>query len=242
MQPRSPILRDSLLIVLAYMAVRCGVYAVLPVHTDAEWSRRDLFMCLPRLATFAALARCNRHRWGNAVPFDFVVRGRGLLLPALLLVGAEVLRTFLFAGGNPWPWGLALVGIAATVPVVLFEEYAFRGGLHQGLVARFGTATALFLGAALFTLFHIQAPAVVGWPAIFLFGLTWAGLRQRGLGLGWTALIHFIVDSLYFARGVFPPFWSGANGVYLFLLLVGAALAWPRGSLTPRAPRPASPA
>ena len=227
MQGRPPILRDSLLIVLAYMAVRAGIYALLPAHTNAAWSYRDAVMCAPRLAAFAALWTCNRHRWNNAVPFDFRAAGKGLLLPSLLLIFAECLRTYTFAD-HSWPLDQALVGIAATVPVVLFEEYAFRGGILHGLSSRFGTVVTLLLGSALFVLFHVQAQPVDAWPTIFLFGLTWSGLRLRGLGLGWLALIHFIVDSLYFAGVDYPPFGSEANLYYLFGLFMAALLAWPR--------------
>ncbi len=214
------------------MAVRYWIYGDLPAHTDAEWSRRDALMCLPRLAAFLALRECNRRRWGNAVPFDFAfpAKGRGFLLPALLLVGAESLRTFVFGQGPAWPLGLALIGLAATLPVVLFEEYAFRGGILHGLASRFGFPISLLGGSALFAVFHLQAQPISAWPAIFLFGLAWSGLRLRGLGLGWLALLHFIVDGLYFARLDFPPAFSGPGCLYHGLLLIAVSWAWPRGA------------
>ena len=229
MRAPPPILRDTLLVVLVYMAARYWIYSELPVHTAAEWSRRDALMCLPRLAAFLALRECNRQRWGNAVPFNFAAKGRGFLLPALLLVGAESLRTFVFGQGPAWPLDLALVGLAATVPVVLFEEYAFRGGILHGLASRFGRPTALLGGSVLFTVFHLQAQPFSIWPAIFLLGLVWSGLRLRGLGLGWLALIHFIVDGLYFAKLDFPSAFSGPGYLYHGLLLVAAVWAWPKG-------------
>jgi len=230
MPPRATILRDSLLIVLAYMAARHFLYAAFPAPTLAAWSHRDALMSLPRLAAFAALWACNRWRWGNAVPFRFA-SASGWLLPAGLVVGQQIFHDVAFSRGGPWPLGLALAGIAATIPVVLFEEYAFRGGLLEGLRRHLDPGPAILLGSALFALFHVEAQPFLEWPAIFLYGAAWSGLRLRGLGLGWLAAIHFAVDAIYFLGSDYPAFTSLPHVTSLLVLLLAAVLAWPRGKI-----------
>jgi len=229
MERRPTIFRDGLLIVLAYMAVRHAVYLAFPVHSPEQWSQRDALMCLPRTAAFVALWACNAAWWGGAVPFGWA--RPGALLPAvsagLLLVGAEALHLFGWGKVAPYPLPLALVGLAATVPVVLFEEYAFRGAILEGLRRRLGNAPALLLSALLFTVFHIEAQPFGEWPAIFLIGLALGGLRLRGCGLGWLAVVHFGIDALYFAF-TDPPAPIGVDALLRHgLLLLAAVLAWP---------------
>jgi len=190
------VLSGSLLVIAAYMLIRAGIYKLFPVTSHESWFTRDIVMCLPRLAAFAALVYLNRH-W-KLVRFDFPAKDFGRL--ALWGAVPLALWVFYFSGSHGdgfAPWMIAL-GFATSLVVGLFEEYAFRGPLLMALHQRHSLFTAAFLSSLLFTIYHAQAQPLAAWSNIFFTGIILANLRLRGLSLGSLALLHGLIDASYF--------------------------------------------
>lgn len=79
----------------------------------------------------------------------------------------------------------ALIGVQAAFG----EETVFRGMLQPGLMSRLGRGPGLLLGAALFSLYHLQ----FAWPSLvskFLYGIIYGVLRERTQSLWPPAIAH----------------------------------------------------
>jgi membrane protease YdiL (CAAX protease family) len=219
----------SLLVIIAYMLIRAGVYELFPVTSLESWFTRDAVTCLPRLAAFAALIYLNRH-W-QLVRFDFPAKDFG----HLALWGSLPLALWMFyfsgsRGDSFAPWMIAL-GFVTSMVVGLFEEYAFRGPLLAALSRRYSLFTAAFLSTLVFTLCHFQAQPVAAWGNIFLTGIIMANLRLRGLSLGSLALLHGLIDASYFLFREYSADLSNFHGLTLQIGLFAYAL-WSRPQAT----------
>lgn len=231
-QLSSPII-GSLAVICTYTLARAGVYLFFPGTTQDAWFFRDTLMCLPRLGAFAALLLLNR-RWQLALfempPRDFGRAARLGFVPTILWV-------FYFAGGygHAFTPFRILVGAFTSLIVGVYEEYAFRGPLLDALRQRMSLLPAIALSSALFTIFHLQAQPVQIWGAIFLMGVIFANLRVRGLGLGWLALIHGVIDAFYFVFTDNAPNPFGLFGLVLQAGLLAYAIATlPTGEKSPK--------
>lgn len=185
-------------------------------------------MSVPRLAAFGTLLFLNR-TWRSSA-FDWRLKdvGRALLFGGLL-VGICVCY---YAGstGPKVPWFVVAGLPLTTIPVALYEEYAFRGPLLTGLCQRSSPLMGILLTSVAFTAYHLQAQPLSCWGEIFLFGVILANLRVRGLSLGWLAATHLLVDIVWIFFGRWQPAMTSFNGIaYQTALLVYALVSFPYG-------------
>ncbi|MDD9946624.1 MAG: CPBP family intramembrane metalloprotease [Myxococcales bacterium] len=83
---------------------------------------------------------------------------------------------------------MLLIGVIAA----LGEESVFRGYLQPALTSRMGPATGIFLGAAIFAIYHVPVtPHAIGITAKFGFGLVLGLLRYRTGSLVPAAVAHW---------------------------------------------------
>lgn len=221
----SPI-AGTIVVVAAYMGVRSIIYFLLPATSMEAWFARDTIMSVPRLAAFAALLLFNR-TWKSSTfdwqPEDF---GKVLLFGGLLV--AFYAFYYSASGGSTIPKFAAAWLALTTVPVVLFEEYAFRGPLLTRLCQQLNPPMGILLTSLLFTVFHLQAQPFSDWGEIFFVGFILANLRIKGLSLGGLALIHFLVDMVWVFFGISHPGMTSFNGMaFQIALLLCALLSFP---------------
>lgn len=215
--------RAALLVVAGYMLVRSLVYAAMPSTDFDSWFRRDLVMTAPRLAAFAACgAIIHRNggwrRWG----WTGAITARGALLLALSL--ANLLNGhWLFHSSTDLGASRLALGWLSSVPVALFEEAAFRSLLFLSLRERHSPLAAATLSSLAFTVFHVQAQPLFGWPQIFVFGLAACAALERGTGVWAIALEHLIADGLWYHFRVGPG--DEAVLINYLLLLITTPLA-----------------
>jgi len=222
-------LSATLLVLCAYVVARNRTYFYFPVNSVESWFVRDTWMTVPRLASFIAIF-CIYSGWKTART-DWRLSGNRKALSLGFL--AVALWCFYTSGsrGARFPREIICVGAATSVIVGLFEEYAFRGPLLMDLARRISVTKAVFLSAFLFTIYHFQAQGLTSWPAIFLTGLTFAGLRFQGVSLTCLVLIHTIIDASYFFFGSQTPPMTSLYGAILNLgLLICSIAAFPFSS------------
>ncbi|MBL0350196.1 MAG: CPBP family intramembrane metalloprotease [Elusimicrobia bacterium] len=202
-------IRLSLIITASYMAIRALIYFLYPVSSLDDWFYRDILMCGPRLlGLFLAVWLFRSEPEG-----DISRSGWAYLYAVLLLISH--LPDFLQKGWEPWPIHMVYVGIATSLVVGLFEEYLFRGALLSGLVRQLPLPWAIVISSLIFTVYHVQAQSLIGWPGIFLVGIVFANLRVLGFGLLSLSILHGLIDWGYFL--VAPE--SGVS--FAFLIAAG---------------------
>jgi len=193
------------------------------------WFRRDAWMSIPRLAVFLACL------WLMSMTGSWRSWGwhwglRWAPASTLLLVAASFTGRWWFQAPDvPWTPSLILWGWLATIPVALAEEAAFRGLLFTGLKPALSPRKAAFLSSLAFSVYHIQAQPMMGWPVIFAFGVVFCAAAHRGIGLPWLILIHEAVDGLWFhipTHGAFTDNVLAEAALWLLVLLVGAWAFW----------------
>ena len=168
---------------LAYMAVRAGIYRTLPDYSAADWFARDAWMTIPRLVGFVALLVMNRLLWKRfAFDIDLQRYGRAALY-GVPLIGLY-LGAFAENCGRYWPRSAVIVAIFTTPVVGLFEEYAWRGVILETLLATRSRLSATALSSLLFTVYHVEARPLsssrpITSPRLSSFRPTWS--RSRSL-------------------------------------------------------------
>ncbi|MBI4345783.1 MAG: CPBP family intramembrane metalloprotease [Elusimicrobia bacterium] len=214
-------------ILLLYIAASVGALYWLKPMDPAAALRHMTVMTPIRLLALAAFWTAAR-RDGLEARFGFEGGARRGLGHAAAMLGLWLI--FLTeASGLPWSWRDRLVGAGICVTVGMLEEFAFRGVLLETLSRRYHPWTAALGSSVLFTLYHCRPQSLPAWPHVFLTGVVFAHLRLRGLGLGWLAAIHALVDAAFFFsldRGV--QVYGAAHKVFLTGLFVYAASTVPR--------------
>ncbi|HEY1170573.1 MAG TPA: CPBP family intramembrane glutamic endopeptidase [Verrucomicrobiae bacterium] len=228
--PPSPLI-GSLVVIAAYMLVRSAIYELFPVTTQESWFLRDAIVCIPRLLALVALLYLNR-TW-RVARMDFPLKGLGRTI--LWSIAPLALWTFYFSGskGDSFvPWMIA-VGFITSMIVGLFEEYAFRGPLLTTLHQQLGYVGSILISSFLFALFHLQAQPFSHCLMILLTGIILANLRLRGIGLGWLALLHGLIDASAFLFHTQSADALGLHGLAVHAgLLVLALISYPRAIFT----------
>ena len=82
------------------------------------------------------------------------------------------------------------------VPIAIAEEVVWRGAVQTALSARFGTAAAVLVGAALYAVCHAPIGAPVLMIAALGCGLVWGSLRATTAGLVAPILAHVLWDEI----------------------------------------------
>jgi membrane protease YdiL (CAAX protease family) len=221
----SPI-AGTISVVAAYMLVRSAIYFLLPANSLETWFIRDAIMSVPRLAAFGALLILNRTWHSSAFDWQLKDFGRALLYGGLLVA----MFIFYHSGsvGPKFPSSMVAALLFTTVPVALFEEYAFRGPLLTGLCQRSSPLMGILLTSGIFAVFHLQAQPLSHWGRIFLIGVILANLRVKGLSLGWLAATHFLLDIVWiFYRSRTPTMTSFHGVAYQIALLLYALASFP---------------
>jgi len=225
---RVAVMISALIVVLGYCGVRAWVYGSFPIGSTEDWIVRDGWMTIPRLGAFGALLALNRGR--VAARFDWREPKLGM---ALALGGPLILLwAFKFGDGDGDRFQASLVvgGFFTSAAVALFEELAFRGVLLADLQSKWATIPAILVGSVLFAVFHFQAQSVRGWLGIFLTGVILSNLRVRGITLAGLAIIHTLIDTLFFVFGLNDPDLFGTRGlIFQGGLLVYAVATFPKG-------------
>jgi len=212
---------------VAFAVVRYFIYAAYPVEPDDwyRWFLRDEIMTLPRLACVAAAWIVGR-RWWSRRELGLHARGAGL---ASLLLAATVLPAFIPPGlMGPLTPGWIRFGIL-TIPVALWEELVYLGVLFNALREWKGVHAAIVLSAMLFTVVHVQAQPVAGWPILLVSGLAGGVLRARGVSLWWLMLIHWADDTLWYGISDLS---LAQNLVLPVRMALVAVVLWPRRAPT----------
>ncbi len=244
---RSPLV-GGLSVILAYMALRAVIYRLLPAYSASDWFAQDAWMTLPRFGGFVALLFMNRVLWKRFELDVDLRRYQRAVLSGIPLIGLD-LWALVETCGHRWP-PYARIGALFTTPFVgVFEEYACRGVVLQALLANGSTLNAIALSSLLFTIYHVEARPLSAWPAIFLTGVVLANYRIRGLSIFWLAIIHTVIDTIYFffATDLFPtyvslpdhliaveelPACASHDAVILSALFLLGVITYPRGSAT----------
>jgi len=202
----------GMVLVLSYVAMRFLVYVIFPIESIERipgvavvyrpglypWWVRDTIMDVPRLLTFGLALWVGRYFWG------FQRVGWHANRPGLGVIGGAVVVALVFmeavfrAGPFGYSFTQLMVLSGSSVIVALCEETLFRGVLFTALSEWLGTTVAMWGSAALFTVYHVQAQPVAGWPTIFLIGLFAAVLRWQGVGLAWLIAGHAAADSVFY--------------------------------------------
>ena len=202
-------------IMLAYVAARFVIYQGFPLRDTLMtyeggrlvrvspgffWWMRDTIMDVPRLMAFSAALWTGRYLWGlNALGWHARRWKLGLIWGAI--AAALVMSHGLFREGPLQPTPVIVVLAVSSLIVALCEETLFRGLLFKALYDLGGKDAATWLSAALFTVYHVQAQPIEGWPSIFASGLLYAVLRWQGVGLMWLIASHALGDALIYLCG-----------------------------------------
>ena len=96
--------------------------------------------------------------------------------------------------------------IAGLFVAPISEELFFRGFLYAGLRERIGVAWAAILSAGLFSLAHVTPTAI---PSLFVIGLIFALLYERGRSIWPSAIMHTTINVIgllaaYFVANYLP--------------------------------------
>jgi membrane protease YdiL (CAAX protease family) len=218
-------LTAGLMIGLAYVATRFVIYQNFPLRTGqmtyqgghlvavtpgVYWWMRDTIMDVPRVIAFGLTMWAGRYFWDLDDLGWHARRWRlGLVwgsIGAALIIAGSAFSTTPYA----YPSRIFAVLALSSVVVALFEEALFRGLLFNALYDLGGRHTAIYLSAALFAVYHVQAQPIEGWPAIFAMGVLYGVLRWQGVGLVWLVASHALGDALFFLGGDGPsyvPWW-----------------------------------
>lgn len=81
--------------------------------------------------------------------------------------------------------------IAGVFVAPISEELFFRGFLYAGLREKIGVAWAAIVSAALFSVAHITPTAI---PSLFMIGLLFALLYERGRSIWPSAILHTTIN------------------------------------------------
>lgn len=221
--------RAGLAVYGAYVLLGVALNRFFPFRDMDQWYRIFLWGTLLRMAALTVLLAAARR--DDAMLFGFEgMRWPTVAIHAALMLGLwSLLLTQ--AHGEPWSSRERILGVSACLVVGVFEETLFRGALLDGLCRMIGPARASLASAAMFMVFHTRPQAVAAWPHIFLTGAVFANLRFRSMSLGYLALIHAAVDSMFFFYGKEPMTGYGLV-YYVFVggLFVYAAATAPTGS------------
>lgn len=212
------------LIFLLYAALRWLIYAAVPVDDFADWAVRDTLMNGPRMLALVLSLRLGARLWGQE-ELGLHTRGWGpaalafVVFCCLLWLPDAWLRT------DPLDLGASALAVlaASSLLVGCWEEILYRGVVFNALREWKGAKAAVWGSSLLFTVMHIQAQPVAGWPSIFLFGMLAALLRLRGLGLIPLITVHTLYDTLIFFGATGP---SQLPGLPAALFLLRAAFVW----------------
>jgi CAAX protease family protein len=179
-----------------------GPASVAPILLYAAWYLRSRGLSLVEaLGLSPDRDHLGTVAWVALVLVGLQLAGEGLIgaaLDALHLQShwADGLQENLIWGS----WGLvARETIDSALWAPLGEEVAFRGVLYPALRARFGTAPATALSAAVFAAAH--GYGVLGFAAVFWSGVLWALAYER-TGSLWPCIIAHSVGNLASTVGV----------------------------------------
>lgn len=189
----------AFLIFLIYASLRWLAYDLYPVEDFADWVVRDTFMDFPRLLVLALSLWLGLRLWSTeALGLHF----RGWREATWVFVVFFLLLWLPDAWVRTTPHGLSASTLtlltASSVLVGCWEELLFRGVFFNAIREWKGAKAAAWGSSVLFTVMHIQAQPLYGWPAIFLCGMLFALLRLRGVGLLWLMAYHGLFDALVF--------------------------------------------
>jgi len=185
-------------IMLLYVGVRALIYSAVPDDVPGGWIATDTMMDLPRLLCFALALVVGLKLWGRrglGLHADRVVAGIGIGAASVVL---GLLGNFSRAPTAGYPAHVLAVLAVSSLIVALHEELVFRGVIFTGLRDWLGSQVAIWISSVLFVVYHVQAQPLAEWPTIFLFGVLYAVLRDRGVGLWWLILAHAALDALVF--------------------------------------------
>ena len=250
-------LAAGILIALGYVVARFFIYRMFPTGSvekipgvgvmyrpgPYEWWVRDTIMDVPRLLMFTLALLAGRYFWGMRQIGWHASR------PVLGLIGGAVIVAFVLSGvafrARPFDLllhQLLIVSVSSLI-VAASEETLFRGVIFRALHDWRGATVAMWGSAALFTVYHVQAQPLHGWPPIFLTGLFAAVLRWQGVGLAWLIGGHAAADALVYLGGQGPvrvTWWPTLALALQLAVVIGYYLSATRSKLL--AGPPATPA
>jgi membrane protease YdiL (CAAX protease family) len=233
----------GLLAWLAYVSLRTLTQRLMPFTDMAGYVRQDIVITALRLSCAAACYGIARRRWSKA-ELGLGETERASLWSKLAVASlmAAALVSVLSNKVDTWsPMWMRLLETAIALAVALNEEIGFRGLFFNAL--RDGSSrTAAVCGTTLmFTLMHAGYQEAWHLPRIFLIGLTFALLRDRGLSLRTLILAHFSFDALSALAMNDDTFFGPHHEVSIAFAALAACLAW-RGPLRPSPSTPRTPA
>jgi membrane protease YdiL (CAAX protease family) len=237
----------GVLIMVMCMAARFVIYWTFPVRSvekipgleaviigpGYEWWVRDTIMDVPRLVAFGLTLWVGHYFWGFDGLGWHARRWRlGLVwgsVGAALILSGSLLGT----ESNAYPLRILAVLSLSSIIVALHEETLFRGVLFNALRDVGGGQWAIWAPTALFTVYHVQAQPIEGWPSIFASGLLLVVLRWQGVGLVWLVLSHAVGDSIiYFgSHGSARTAWWPPLALVLRLCIPVAYFVWAKRPL-----------
>ncbi|GMR22479.1 MAG: hypothetical protein BMS9Abin37_0833 [Acidobacteriota bacterium] len=153
----------------------------------------------PRLLALALSLTLGIRTWGAD---RLGLHTRGSKPAAVIFVLYFVLLWFPDSWSRTTPMHLGVSALIvltlSSVLVACWEEILYRGVFVNAIGDWKGARAAVWGSSFLFTIMHIQAQPLSGWPSIFLCGVLFALMRVRGVGLPWLILSHAAYDSLVF--------------------------------------------
>jgi sodium transport system permease protein len=130
-----------------------------------------------------------------------------------------------------------VVLLAVALAPAICEEVLFRGVLVRGLATRFFPLAAVFVGAIVFSLYHLRIVQLV---PTFTLGLVLGYLAMRADSVLPGMIAHFTNNAiaLVIVRGDAPPL-ATVFGTYPGVSLVGCGIATTMGLVLATGWRPA---
>jgi membrane protease YdiL (CAAX protease family)/gamma-glutamylcyclotransferase (GGCT)/AIG2-like uncharacterized protein YtfP len=184
-----------------YVALRSLLQVLLPAHDWPSFIPQDLAVTALRLACGGACLGLARARWtGGALGL-----GAPAPLSRMAYAAAACALAAEFAGAcsQRADWGLPhwmrAAELAIALAVAFNEEAGFRLLAQNGLRELMGRRAAVLISSLLFALMHLGYQPLFHLPKIFLLGLVFALLRDRGASFRFLVLLHFLMDAFYAA-------------------------------------------
>lgn len=195
----------ALIVAVLYVLARAILYARMPDDTFTQWVQRDAVMNGPRLVGILLLTLASVHTRSESF-LGLTRRGLGPATLVMLALIAQLTVNRWVQPPGDYPTHLLFSLTLSSVIVGVFEELLFRGAILSSLSAALRPRYAILISSALFTVYHVQAQAIMGWPGIFLFGILMSRMRLDGISLWALMAIHATYDALLFWISASPVF------------------------------------
>lgn len=211
----------------AYILLRSFLQHLIPANSLLSYVLQDCSITVVRLRCAAACLWIARQRWLDSSLGLSAAGSPGPIMVASLFLGLASAALSAMSCVSNWNAALwfRLVELAIALVVASNEEIGFRGLIFNGLRELGGRWLAIIGSSLLFMAMHLGYQPAYSLPVIFMTGLWFALLRDKGMSLKLLILLHFIYDGIFAValsdNRIFWGYYQGAAA----LILLAAGLA-----------------